>query len=295
MGKDNNLEVFESLRPKLLGIAYRILGTVAESEDAVQDTFLKWMVSDDVAIETPEGWLTTICTRRCLDIVKSAHHKRLDYVGEWLPEPVQTEAGLNVEEQMELASSLQMAFLLLLDRLTPKERAAYLLYEIFGNDYAAVSNTLEINESACRKLVSRAKKHVQNDKVRHIISSEKQRKLLDAFQSAVMTGEIGRLENILASDVNFVADHGGKATAVLKILHGIPEISKFVKRGLHRFWQEYEWVETEINGLQGFMLKKEGEVGVTVAFDFDAQDQISDIFVMRNPDKLQNLGSIFIH
>ncbi len=295
MGEPQNLETFENARPKLLGIAYRILGSVAEAEDAVQDTFIKWMQADKGSIENPDAWLTTISTRRCLDFLKSAHRTRVDYVGEWLPEPVQTTTGLDAEQQVALASSLQVAFLLLLDRLSPKERAAYLLREIFDVDYADVSKTLEISESACRKLVSRAKIHVQKDKSRHTTTAEKQRKLLDAFQGAVMSGDTFILEEILATDVQFVADHGGKATSVSKILTGVAEISRFISRGLHRFWQDYEWVATEVNGLQGFILKTQDTVCVSVAFEFDGDDCISEIFIMRNPDKLQRLGSVSIH
>lgn len=295
MAVQKNLEIFEKARPMLLGLAYRILGTVADSEDCVQETFLKWMQVDDEKIKNPNAWFTTVCTRKCLDFLKSADHKRVDYVGEWLPEPVQTDSKPNVEEQMELASSLKVAFLLMLERLSPKERAAYLLCEIFENDYASVSETLEIKESACRKLVSRAKGHIQKGKLRHRTSNDQQLKLLSAFQEAVQSGVTSNLEGFLADDISFVADHGGKAAAVLNVLKGVPEITKFITDGLHMYWIDYEWSETEINGLHGFMLKENGKAVASVSFDFDPAGQISEIFVMRNPDKLQNLGAVSIH
>src|SRR3546814_163350 len=148
---------FESRRRQLTGLAYRILGTLAEAEDAVQDTFLKWREADQDAIDNPAAWLTTACTRRCLDLLRSARRRRVDYVGAWLPEPVHTVADDTPESAAELASSLSTAFLLLLERLSPKERAAYLLHEIFDRPYPEVAAALGLHEAACRKLVSRAK------------------------------------------------------------------------------------------------------------------------------------------
>ncbi|MEH6477251.1 MAG: hypothetical protein V7727_16280, partial [Sneathiella sp.] len=136
---------------------------------------------------------------------------------------------------------------------------------------------------------------VQDDKTRHVTSTEKQRKLLEAFQGAVMSGQTSVLEQILATDAHFISDHGGKAKSVLKVLNGVAEISRFIARGLHRFWQDYEWVAAEVNGLQGFILKTGDTVNVSVAFEFDDDDRISEIFLMRNPDKLQRLGNVRIH
>ncbi|WP_425450384.1 sigma-70 family RNA polymerase sigma factor [Virgifigura deserti] len=142
--------VFEETRPRLLGLAYRILGSRADTEDAVQDTFLKWRKADRDKIETPAAWLTTICTRRCLDLLRSAHKSRVDYVGAWLPEPIHTPIDDGTENTLSLASSLTTAFLLMLERLTPKEWAAYLLHDIFDVSYAEVAETLDIRESTCR-------------------------------------------------------------------------------------------------------------------------------------------------
>ena len=144
---------FESRRRHLLGLAYRILGSVAEAEDAVQDTFLRWRAADRDAIANPAAWLTTACTRRSLDLLKSARRTRVDYVGTWLPEPVRTAAEETPESSLELASSLSTAFLLLLERLSPKERAAYLLHEIFEQPYPDVAAALGLQEATCRKLV----------------------------------------------------------------------------------------------------------------------------------------------
>lgn len=154
---ENAAAVFEQRRPFLLGLAYRILGSRTEAEDVVQELFIKWLEADRASIATPAAWLTTACTRHCIDLLRSAHTSRVDYVGTWLPEPIHTTHQHSPEHMHELASSLSTAFLLLLERLTPKERAAYLLYEIFDMDYAQVAEAIGVQEAACRKLVSRAK------------------------------------------------------------------------------------------------------------------------------------------
>ena len=149
---------FEAARPRLLGLAYRILGSRADAEDAVQDTYIKWLDSDRAAIENPAAWLTTVCTRRCLDLSRAAHRTRIDYVGAWLPKPIQTAINPEAERDIERAESLTTTFLLMLERLSPKERATYLLREVFDTDYPEIAETLALQEAACRKLVSRAKR-----------------------------------------------------------------------------------------------------------------------------------------
>ena len=166
--------IFEEARPKLLGLAYRILGSLADAEDAVQDTFLKWAEADRDAIESPLSWLTTICTRRCLDLLRAANRSRVNYVGAWLPEPIQKPIQDDAETNLDLATSLKTAFLLMLERLTPKERAAYLLHDIFEMPYAEIAETLDIREGACRKLVSRAKANIDQAKTRFTTPVERQ-------------------------------------------------------------------------------------------------------------------------
>ncbi|MEN4194546.1 sigma-70 family RNA polymerase sigma factor [Serratia marcescens] len=158
MKNDKYAALFESRRSFLIGLAYRILGSLADAEDAVQDTYIKWLHADRHSILNPAAWLTTVCTRRCLDLLRAAQQARVDYVGIWLPEPIQTAAAKTPEQTLELSSSLSTAFMLLLERLTPRERAAYLLHDIFDLPYADLATTLGGEETACRKLVSRARK-----------------------------------------------------------------------------------------------------------------------------------------
>lgn len=284
-GQDGAL--FERARPRLLGLAYRILGSRVDAEDAVQDCFLKWSAAEREAIGNVEGWLTTICTRRCLDLLRAAHRSRVDYVGSWLPEPIHM--AVDPEQGVvELASSLGAAFLLMLERLTPKERAANLLHEIFERPYEEIAATLEMGEPACRKLVSRAKANVEQGKVRHHTPVETQQRLLDAFRLAVTSDRPDQLSALLASDIRVTTDGGGKVRALLETIEGHRHALAFVHHA-SRWWAAYEWVESDINGGRGAILLDQGRPVATLSFGYDAEGRIADIFITRNPDKLGRL------
>src|SRR3546814_1025904 len=233
---DSDVATFEEARPALRGLAYRILGSFAEAEDAVQDTVVKWQAADRSRIETPAAWLTTVCTRRCLDLLKAADRSRVDYVGPWLPEPVPTTTG---DSTAARAASVTNAFLLLLDRLTPKERAAYLLREIFDHDYAEVAAILGLQEAACRKLVSRAQAAIREGKARQAAPVAQQERLLDAFQLAVNSGTTGPLSALLADDIAPRADGGGKVEASNRVLTGREEVMGFLTRVLGSAWPRW--------------------------------------------------------
>jgi RNA polymerase sigma factor (sigma-70 family) len=286
--------IFEEARPRLLSVAYRILGSRAEAEDAVQDTFLRWQGTDIASVGSPGAWLTTVCTRRAIDMLRAAYRSRVDYVGNWLPEPVQTLADSDAEAEMELSSSLSTAFLLMLERLTPKERAAYLLYEIFEMSYADLAASLDISEPACRKLLSRAKARIGDDQVRYQPPREKQEELLAAFEDAIRTGQPGNLAAMLADDVRLTADGGGKVAAAAGVLEGETVLAFLLER-LAVWWADYEWSFTELNGAPGLVLKQGGEIVATVSFAFDKSDRVTDIFIIRNPDKLSGLTETPIH
>jgi RNA polymerase sigma-70 factor (ECF subfamily) len=283
---DRDLALFEAARPALRGLAYRILGSLAEAEDAVQDTFLKWQAAERSGIAVPEAWLTTVCTRRCLDLVKSAHRSRVDYVGPWLPEPVHTATD---DAPAELAASVTTAFLLLLDRLTPKERAAYLLREIFDHDYAEVARILGLQEAACRKLVSRAQAAVRRAKSRQVVPADQQERLLDAFQLAVNSGATEPLSALLADDIALRADGGGKAAAANRVLRGRDEVLSFLTNVLGSAWPLWRQVRQEINGVLGMVLFEGEVVRASITFGFDESGALSDIYIMRNPEKFGGL------
>jgi RNA polymerase sigma-70 factor (ECF subfamily) len=289
----DQLQIFETARPRLLGLAYRILGSRADAEDAVQDTFLKWQDADFASIDNPAAWLTTICTRHCLDQLRAAHRSRVNYVGSWLPEPIHTAVDSEAERTMDLSSSLTTAFLLILERLTPKERAAYLLHEIFEMPYPDIATTLELEEAACRKLVSRAKQHVDQAKVRHVAPAQRQDELLSAFQIAITKGETSQLAALLSDDIRFTSDGGGKVAALLEVLHGRDDVLAFIRR-LHSYWSNLEWRDANINGTRGVLILEHGAIYAAISFAFDNTNQVSGIYVVRNPEKLAMLDAIAI-
>ena len=285
------LAQFEQARPGLLGLAYRILGSRADAEDAVQDTFLKWQANDRGDISNPAAWLTTVCTRHCLDLLRSADRARVEYVGPWLPEPVQTvndEAmdANSPEHVSALASSLTTAFLLALQRLTPKERAAYLLHDIFDVSYAEVARTLALQEPACRQLVTRARGHIEQARVRHATPPARQRQLLAAFGTAIATGSVEDLAGLLSDDVRLSADGGGKVSAARRVMHGPEEVLRFIQAGLHEWWAGSRLEEATINGRLGLIQHEGDAVAAAVTFAWDEGGRLTDVFIMRNPDKL---------
>ena len=288
---NTDIQFFEEARPRLLGLAYRILGSRADAEDAVQDCFLKWRDADRTQVRTPAAWLSSVCTRRCLDILRSADRARVDYVGPWLPEPIHPTTPPAVEGK--LAASLTTAFLLLLERLTPKERAAYLLHEIFDQSYAEIAAVLEMDEAACRKLVSRARQNVDHDKVRHVTPRETQESLLRAFQTAVMDGRTTQLAALLSSDIRLTTDTGGKTVAATRTLEGEEALSALSQA--HTWWKGCDWTITDMNGGRGAILAKNGQPALTIGLDWNEAGLVSDIFITLNPDKLTHLEPVNIH
>jgi RNA polymerase sigma-70 factor (ECF subfamily) len=288
---DTDLQLFEGARPRLLGLAYRILGSRADAEDAVQDCFLKWRDADRSQIKTPAAWLSSVCTRRCLDIQRAADRARVDYVGPWLPEPIQLATPPAVDGK--LAVSLTTAFLLLLERLTPKERAAYLLRDIFDQSYVEIAAMLEMDEAACRKLVSRARQNIGRDKVRHITPRETQDSLLRAFQSAVMSGSITQLSALLSSDIRLTTDTGGKTVAAARVLEGVDVFSALSQA--HVWWEGCPWEITDMSGGRGAILTKNGQPALTISLACNEAGLVSDIFITLNPDKLARLEPVNIH
>ena len=286
---------FEDLRPRLNGLAYRTLGSFSDAEDAVQDTFLKWACTDRSEIVNTTGWLVSVCTRRCLDIRRKGDRARMDYVGAWLPEPIQVAVPPEAETRVELASSLSMAFMMMLERLTPKERAAYLLHDIFDLSYDEIAETLDVSESGGRKLVSRARASVSQSKTRHATPKPRQEKFLSAFQSAVETGELGPLARMLAQDARLSTDGGGKVAAIRDPILGRDAICDFVSRKLRRYWAELDWTRADLNGAHGVLIQADGQTSSAVSATFDEAGFVQEILIVRNPDKLHNLNPVQIH
>ncbi len=292
---DDEPTIFQQAQPKLLGLAYRILGSLADAEDAVQDTFIKWTTANQTDINNPTSWLMTVCTRRCLDMMRSASQTRVNYVGAWLPEPIHTPAGDSAADKLELASSLTTAFLLVLERLSPKERAAYLLHEIFDVSYREVSKTLDLQETACRKLVSRAKSHIDQANVRHTTPASQQNQFLCAFKQAITEGDISPLSILLSDDVNLSADSGGKVSAPRDVIQGKEKVLRFLSKRLSKYWKGFSWLSIEMNNTHGFILKDNNATIATVSFAYNETGETNQIYIMRNPDKVNHLNPVNIH
>lgn len=287
MQQDSFVTVFERTHPKLKGLAYRMLGSFAEAEDAVQDSFLQWQQADREAVQNPEAWLTSVCTRKCIDMLRAARNSRVAYIGPWLPEPVHTESNDNPEEQAMLVSSLTTAFLLLLERLSPKERAAYLLYEIFDESYTEVAKTLGMQEPACRKLVSRARERIGQVEKRYLPPEKAtQQKLLHAFQQAITSGDTATLAEMLAEQAEISADSNGKAPAIRGVLVGRDKVLRFIRRVLLPACRNERQVVTEINGGLGLRIYEGGKLASIFSFAYDEKGHVTAIYIMRNPDKL---------
>lgn len=283
-------EIFEIARPQLMGLAYRLLGSVSDAQDAVQDTYVKWISYKGPAIETPPAWLSRVCTNGCLDRLKSADHKRVEYIGQWIPDHIQIEFEAGPEEQLEIASSLTTAFLLLLERLTPKERAAYLLHDIFDKPFDEVATILELQPANCRKLATRARTYVAKSNVRYIPEKTRQSELLAAFQTALETGDTTDLGQMLRADIDLRADSGGRVIAVREVLEGQPAVCEFISGGLSRAWSQMRVSEQMINGMMGLVIKENRKIYAAISFAYDEDGQVGHIYIMRHPEKLAQLA-----
>lgn len=274
-------EIFDPQRPTLVRVAYRMLGSVADAEDVVQEAFIRWMAVDRAEVREPEAFLRRTVTRLCLDVLKSARRRREVYTGPWLPEPV-------VEEEAD--EDVTLPLLLALERLSPLERAAFLLHDVFGLGFEEVAATVERDPAACRQLASRARVHVRESRPRYQLEKARALELAEAFYSASRSGDMTALGAMLASDVSVYSDGGGKRPAALRPLHGIEDVMK-LHGGLARIYAQHASVLVHtgfINGLPGFVTREgDGELQTTALQIEDGR--IVAVYIVRNPDKLQHL------
>lgn len=290
---------FEPHRKRLLGLAYRMLGLIADAEDAVQETYLRWHTADRDKVSDPRAFLMTTTTRICLDLLTSARVRREEYVGPWLPEPVVDAAALAPDSRTELAEDLSIALLLTLDRLSPLERAAFLLHDVFDFSFGEIATALQRSEAACRQLATRARVHVREARPRGtspplVRSGEidaKHEQLLSAFVAATRSGDLKALTNMLAVDVHLETDGGGKAAAALNAIDGADQAARFLIGATRKGWREdFTLRFAAINGLPGIVVySPEGPVQ-TAAFELKG-DVIRRLYVVRNPDKLRHLAA----
>jgi RNA polymerase sigma-70 factor (ECF subfamily) len=291
---------FEPHRRRLLGLAYRMLGSMAEAEDAVQEAYLRWHDADRRNIAEPRAFLLTTTTRICLDVLKSARVRREEYVGPWLPDPVTDTAALAPDTQTEMAEDLSVALLLALDRLSPLERAAFLLHDVFDYSFTQVADTLGRNEAACRQLASRARRRVREARPTGAIPARarssaveaRHAALVSAFITASRSGDVETLTRLLASDAQIVADGGGKATAALNVIDGAERVAAFLAGAVRKGWTDDLSVHFDtINGLPGLIVRGRNGLVQTIAFEIEG-GVVKAIYVVRNPDKLRHLVSL---
>jgi RNA polymerase sigma-70 factor, ECF subfamily len=299
----NPAESFEPHRRRLLGLAYRMLGSMADAEDAVQEVYVRWHRADRANVSDPKAFLMTTTTRICLDMLTSARARREEYVGPWLPEPVLDTAALASDSRTELAEDLSIALLLTLDRLSPLERAAFLLHDVFDFPFSEVAPALERSEAACRQLAVRARAHVRAVRPRGATAppahsaaiDAKHAQLLSAFMAATQTGDLDALMKLLASDARVVTDGGGKVRAAREVIDGADRVARFLVDATRKrpdaWWRaDFRVRMATVNGLPGVIVDAtEGPVQ-TAAFEIEG-DVIRALYVVRNPDKLRHLAT----
>ncbi|HEX7970031.1 MAG TPA: sigma-70 family RNA polymerase sigma factor [Stellaceae bacterium] len=282
---------FEAHRRHLMGLAYRMLGSLAEAEDAVQEAYIRWHAADRAAITSPRAFLSTIVTRLCLDQLKSARARRESYVGPWLPEPVLDDAVLAAETASDYAHDLSVALMLALERLSPLERAAFLLHAVFDMGFAEIAATLRRGEAACRQLAARARDHVRAARPRFTVSASDGARLAQAFRAAAASGDVAALARLLAEDAVLYSDGGGKRLAALNPIYGRDNIARFLA-GIARKDPSIGRLRVQparINGSAGFILGERDGERQTIAFDI-RDNLVAAIYIVVNPDKLRRLA-----
>jgi RNA polymerase sigma-70 factor (ECF subfamily) len=283
---DDGLSAFASVRRRLFGIAYRMLGSAAEAEDIVQDVWVRWQSTNRSVVQDPPAYLAKITTRLCISLVQSAHSRREIYVGEWLPEPVDTAADPTLGAAR--SEALGFAVLVLLEKLSPKERAAYVLREAFDYSYRQIVDILRMNEANTRQLVSRARKHIADGR-RTPVSKDEQRRLLEAFIDAAQQGDMAALEGLFAEDVVSYSDGGGIVRAARVPVSGRERVAKFIAAASH-FWKgvTLAWVET--NGQAALLVSRDGVPVALTTINASAQGIDQIMWIMR-PSKLAAMST----
>jgi RNA polymerase sigma-70 factor (ECF subfamily) len=274
-------EAFREQRPRLFGLAYRLLGSVADAEDVLQDAWLRLQAADAADIESLGAWLSTVVTRLCLDQLKSARSRRETYPGPWLPEPLPTEAAADRE-------SLSMAFLLLLEQLTPAERAAYLLHEVFEYSHGEIAEIIGTSAANCRQLALRARNHLRDRRPRFAPSPESHERLLTQFLQVAQSGQLEPLKKLLSEEVVLRSDGGGKASAATRPIHGSDRVARFFlglggKIAKHPLPIEFRVLS--VNGWPALVTLEAGRVRFVLSAETDGR-RIHGLYSVLNPDKL---------
>jgi RNA polymerase sigma-70 factor, ECF subfamily len=282
--REDAAAAFDPLRPGLIRVAYRMLGSVADAEDVVQDGFLRWLDVDRDAVREPAAFLRRVVTRLCLDRLKSVGRERETYVGSWLPEPV-VESG---EAELD---DVTLPLLMALERLSPLERAAFLLHDVFDLDFEEVAATIGREPAACRQLASRARAHVRADRPRYPVRQERGFEIAEAFFVASRDGDMERLRTLLAADITVYADGGGKVSAHTAPVAGLDDVMRLFATFASMFAESRSRLVRYgfINGLPGFVTIERGNILQTTALEI-AEGRVAAVYVVRNPDKLRHMA-----
>jgi RNA polymerase sigma-70 factor (ECF subfamily) len=284
---DPRTATFQQHRPRLYGIAYRMLGSRADAEDMLQEAYLRWHSSDTERVQNPQAWLTTITTRLCIDRLRAG---RADYVGPWLPEPLVDEEVPPPDRAAELASDLSVAFLVVLERLAPEERAAFLLHDVFDGDYADIARILGRNESSCRQIVHRARERVRQDRPRFQVSEAAHSRLLEKFVAALKAEDHDALLSLFAADASWTSDGGGKAKAARKMVRGAGRVARFAIGIWRRYLRHVSQRVVPVNGQPGLLMCVDGRPTLVMSIDTDGV-RILAVYTVLNPDKLERVAS----
>lgn len=268
------------LRPRMMSVAYRMLGTVADAEDAVQDAFLRLQTADNVT--SPEGFLVRTTTRRCIDLLRAGRHRE-KYIGPWVPEPVNTKAR---EPNSVLSESLTQAFLLMLERLNPEERAAFLLRTVFNYEYAEIADILGKSEVHVRQIVSRAKSRLAQDQMRFRPAPHEAEGLAERFLAACRAGDVKLIEQLVTEDVEVHSDGGGKVTAARVVVRGPNLTARFLSGVFSRKHRKYEMRAATVNGEPGVVFLSGATVIQVVSVRIE--DGVRAVYMTNNPDKLSH-------
>ena len=282
----NCLATFEAHRSLLFSIAYRMLGSRADAEDMLQETFLRWQEAADSNIREPRPFLVTVITRLCINQLQSARSRREEYFGSWLPEPLVTGPTGDPSKILGIDGSLSMAFLVLLERLTPVQRAVFLLREVFDYEYEEIASILRLTESNCRQILKRAKQYVASDRPRFDASKEQQERLLQQFLETTSRGDMQGLIGLLSEDAVLYTDGGGKVTAVPNPIFGADRVARFFVSARQKLLPK-DLVRrfADINGQPGIIAYHNGTVFSVLTLD-TSEGKIGSIYIVRNPEKL---------
>ena len=280
----SSIVTFEALRGRLFGLAYRMLGSRADAEDIVQEAYIRWHELDPTSIGNAEAWLVTTATRLAIDRLRRLKTERDAYIGPWLPEPIVSDTP--PDRQFELAEDLSIAFLTLLERLAPEERAAFLLHDVFDVGYAEIATVIDRSEAACRQVVHRARERVRGDRKRFDATDSDKTRMLDRFTAALAARDEQALLGLFAPDATWTADGGGKTAAAPQPIVGADRIAKLVIGLREKFWAENRTVEaTTINGEPGLSFRDGGRLVATMSIATDGE-HILAVYAVVNPDKL---------